>query len=66
LFPLFASGVIDTSRKLPLVSLTLAANLPQVLTTLAQLVAKFATSLTDTSGAPCEYIHEFSKNLKRS
>jgi hypothetical protein len=66
LFPLFASGVIDTGSKLPLVSLTLVANLSPVSTTLAQLVAKFATGLTDASGAPCEYIHKFSKNLKRS
>ncbi len=54
-------GVIDTGGKFPLVSLTLAANLPTVLltpvansppvsTTLAKLVAKFAASVVDTSG----------------
>jgi hypothetical protein len=52
LFPLFATGVIDTGSKLPLVSLTLVANLPPVSTTVAQLVAKFAAGVIDTSGAP--------------
>jgi hypothetical protein len=47
LFPLFASGVIDTGSKLPL-----GANLPPVSTTVAQLVAKFAAGVIDTSGAP--------------
>jgi hypothetical protein len=55
--------MVDTGGKLPPVSLTLAANLPPVLltpvvnlppvsTTLAKLVAKFATGVVDTSGAP--------------
>jgi hypothetical protein len=47
LFPLVATGVIDTGGKLPLVSLTLAANLPPVSTTVAQLVAKFSTGVID-------------------
>jgi hypothetical protein len=41
LFTLFAAGVVDTSGKLPPVSKTLA-----------KLVAKFAASVNDTSGAP--------------
>jgi hypothetical protein len=41
LFPLFATGVIDTGGKLPPVS-----------TTLAKLVAKFAAGVFDTGGAP--------------
>jgi len=53
----FAAGVVDTGGKL--VSLTQAAsivimvtNLPPVSTTLAKLVAKFATNVVDTGGAP--------------
>jgi hypothetical protein len=34
------------------VSLTLVANLPPVSTTLSKLVAKFATGVVDTGGAP--------------
>jgi hypothetical protein len=63
LFPLFATGVIDTSGKLPPVlltpaanlppvSLTPVANLPPVSTTLAKLVAKFAAGVVDTGSAP--------------
>jgi hypothetical protein len=37
---------------LPTVSLTLVANLPLVSTTPAELAAKFATGVVDTSGAP--------------
>jgi hypothetical protein len=37
LFPLFATGVVDTGGKLPPVSLKPAANLPPVSTTLANL-----------------------------
>jgi hypothetical protein len=48
----FAASVIDTSGNLPLVSLTLVANFPLVSTTLAKLVAKFATGVTYTRGAP--------------
>jgi len=61
LYPLFGTGVIDTSGKfaagvvvtggkLPPVSLILAANLPPVSTTLAKLVAKFAAGVADTHG----------------
>jgi hypothetical protein len=66
LFPLFATGVIyyggkfagvvDTGGKLPAVSLmpplslALVANLPQVSTTLAKLVTKFAAGVIDTGG----------------
>jgi hypothetical protein len=51
---------------LPLVSLTPAANLPPVSTTLAKLVAKFAAGVVDTGGAPSmtsEYLREFSKKF---
>jgi hypothetical protein len=41
------------------------ANFPLVLTTLAKLVAKFATSIVATDGAPLlEYLHEFRKICK--
>jgi hypothetical protein len=55
LFPLFSTGVIDTCGNdtcgnLPLVSTTLAANLPPVLKTLAKLVSKFAAGVIDTDG----------------
>jgi hypothetical protein len=60
---LFAAGIVDTRSKLPPlsltpaanllpVSLTLVANLPPLSTTLAKLVAKFATGVVDTGGAP--------------
>jgi hypothetical protein len=55
LFPLFATGVIDTGGKfaaggkLQPVSLTAVANLPLV-STLAKLVAKFAADVIDTGG----------------
>jgi len=74
LFPLFATGVVDTGGKfvsgvvdtvgnlppasltlvanLLLVSLTSVANLPPALSTPAELVAKFATGVVDTGGAP--------------
>ncbi len=59
LFPLFATGVIDTNGKLaagvvdtggnlPPASLTPVANLPPVSTTPAELVAKFAAGVVDT------------------
>jgi hypothetical protein len=74
LFPLLATGVVDTGGKLPPVSLTLAANfllaffipvanLPPVTTTLAKLVAKFAACVLDTDGGctlTCEYLRKFS------
>jgi hypothetical protein len=41
LFPLFATGVVDT-----------VGNLPPVSTTSAVPVAKFSTSIVDTGGAP--------------
>ncbi len=64
LFPLFAAGAVDTSGKLPpvsltpvvnlmSVSLTPVANLPPVSTTPVKLVEKFAASVVDTGGAPC-------------
>jgi hypothetical protein len=46
------TGVVDTGGNLPPVSLTPVANLPQVLTTLAELMAKFAAGVVDTGGAP--------------
>jgi hypothetical protein len=75
LFPFFATGVADTNGKLPPVSLTLVVNLPSVSTTLAKLVAKFATSVVDTCGKPLvslipvvhldlQNLCEFSKKFK--
>jgi hypothetical protein len=46
----FAAGVVVTGGKLPPVSLIPEANLPQVSTTLAKLVAKFAVGVADTGG----------------
>ncbi len=61
------------AENLPLVSLTLVANLPSVSTTLAKLVAKFdagvfASGVVDTGGAPllANISANFRKNLKRS
>jgi hypothetical protein len=45
LFPLFATGVIDTGGKLPPMLLT-----SPVSTTVAKLVAKFAAGVLDTGG----------------
>jgi hypothetical protein len=63
MFPLFATGVVNTSGNLPLVlltpaanllpiSLTPVANLPPVSTTSVVPVAKFAEGVVDTGGAP--------------
>ena len=52
LFPLFATGVVDTGGNFLLLSLIPAANLPPVKTTLVKLVAKFTTGVVDTGGAP--------------
>jgi hypothetical protein len=59
----FAAGVVDTGgnlppasltpvANLPTESLTPVANLPPVSTTLAKMVAKFATDFVDTGGTP--------------
>ncbi len=50
MFPLFASGVVNTSGKFAAVSMTSVANLPPVSTTQAELVAKFAAGVIDTGG----------------
>jgi hypothetical protein len=65
---LFAADVVDTGGILSSVSLTLMTNLPPVSTTLAKLVAKFAASVVDTSGAPrlSNISANFQKKLKRS
>jgi hypothetical protein len=60
LFPLFATGVIDTGGKFFFFAdvidtggeLPPVGNLPPVSTTLAQLAAKFAANVVDTGGAP--------------
>jgi hypothetical protein len=73
LFPLFSTGVVDTSGKLadgavytggnlPPDLLTPEANLPPVSTTPEVLVAKSATCVIDTE--TCEYVHEFSKKIQ--
>ncbi len=46
------------------ISTTPVANLPSVSTTLAKLVAKFATGFVDTGGSTCEYLCEFSKKFE--
>jgi hypothetical protein len=55
LFPLFATGIVDTG-----------GNLLPVSTTPAVPVAKFATGVVDTSGAPslANISVNFRKNLK--
>ncbi len=50
------------SHYLPLVSTTPVANWPPVPTTLAKLVAKFATRVVDTGGAP--WLAKFSKKFE--
>jgi hypothetical protein len=64
----FAAGVVDTGGKLPPVLFIPAANLPPVSTTLAKLVAKFAAGVIDTGGAPllANISANFRKNSKRS
>ncbi len=47
MFPLFATGVVDTGGKL---SLTPVANLPPVSTTQGELLAKFSAGVVDTGG----------------
>jgi hypothetical protein len=70
----FAAGVVDTSGKLPPVLLTLAANLPPVSltpvanlppvsTTQGKMVAKFATGVVETSGAP--WLANISANFEK-
>jgi hypothetical protein len=44
--------LLTPAANLPLVSLTPVANLPPLSTLLAKLVAKFATGVIDTGGAP--------------
>ncbi len=46
----FAAGVVDTGGNFSLVSLTPVANLPPVSTILGKLVAKFAAGVVDTGG----------------
>jgi hypothetical protein len=50
LFPLFATGVIDTGGKFAAGVVDTGGNLPPVSTTLAKLVAKFAAGVADTGG----------------
>jgi hypothetical protein len=55
LFPLLATGVIDTGGKLQPFAAGIVdrvANLPPVSTTLAKLVAKLAANVIDTGDAP--------------
>jgi hypothetical protein len=58
LFPLFATGVVETggnlppAANLPPVSLTPVANLPPVSTTQGELVAKFAAGVVDLRISP--------------
>jgi hypothetical protein len=59
---------IFASKGTPPVSTTPVANLPPVSTTVAKLVAKYATGVVDTSGAPllANISANFRKNSKRS
>jgi hypothetical protein len=52
LFPLFATFVIDTGGKFTAGMVDTVSNLPPVSTTLAKLVAKFASGVVHTSGEP--------------
>jgi hypothetical protein len=62
----FTTGVVDTSGNFPPILLTLVANLSPVSTTPAVQVAKFATSVVDTGGAPglLNIFANLPKNLK--
>jgi hypothetical protein len=65
LFPLFATGVIDTGGKSVAGVVDTGGNLPLVSTTLGKLVAKFAAGVADTGGTfTCEYLREFSKKFE--
>jgi hypothetical protein len=60
-------GPIDTGGKLPPVSLTPAANLPQVSTTLAKLVKNLPpVSLKPVEKLAAGVVANFQKNSKRS
>ena len=50
MFPLFATGVIDTGGKFAAGVVDTSGKLPPVSTTLAKLVAKFAAGVADTGG----------------
>ena len=52
MFPLFVTGVIDTSGKFAAGVVDTGGNLPPVSTTLLILVAKFAAGVVDTGGQP--------------
>jgi hypothetical protein len=68
LFPLFATGVIDTGGKFAAGVVHTGGKLPPVSTILAKLVAKFATGVVDTGGgAPllANISANFRKNSKR-
>ncbi len=68
MFPLFAKfavAVVDTGNKLPPISLTPAANLPPVSTTLVVLVANLLpVSLIPVVHLTCKYLREFLKNFE--
>jgi hypothetical protein len=53
LFPLFATGVVDTGGKFATGVVDTGGNLPPVSTAPVVLVAKFAARVVDTGGAPC-------------
>jgi hypothetical protein len=57
-FPIICHRQIATGFVTPV------PNLPQVSTILAKLVANFAAGVVETGGAPYEYLHKFSKQLK--
>jgi hypothetical protein len=52
LFPLFASGVIDTGGKFATGVVDTGGKLPLESTTLGKLVAKFAAGVFNTGGKP--------------
>ncbi len=68
MFPVFATGVIDTGGKFAAGVFDTGGKLPPVSTTLANLVAKFAAGVVDTGGAPllANISANFRKNSKRS
>ncbi len=53
MFPLFATGVVDTGGKFATGVVDTGGNLPPVSTAPVVLVAKFAARVVDTGGAPC-------------
>jgi hypothetical protein len=63
LFPLFATGVIDTGGKFAAGVVDTGGKLPPVSTTQGKMVAKFATGVVDTGGKFAAGVVETGGNL---